>query len=404
MKEYKCLLSDFNNLEKRVKAISRKLAKYNMSCKLTVLKTAAEKVPHYAEDPETHSLDKIGEVILNVVTYTFEMPELKVGNWTPVSIIKHGTTKIGDAVENCNIVSPINGFDDMTSHMDWFKIPSKCEHCGSNRHRKATIMLRNNNSGEFKQVGTTCIKDFTGIDAVDVIGIYGDIQGMLDTPTEFKYCGESFEPIYKNTLEFLTACVFEIHVHGYSNSRSNEPTKDVAWEKTYTDSEESARLAARLEAIKIIEFFRDVNLSECAALNMDKLFYMKVRDSLMNEYTNCNGFVAYAPIAYTKYTEEFEKRSKEKAEKERSQWVGEVKDKVSFTLTFVHRFVFDSVYGLNYVYKFVDDDGDIFIWSTSKSFKYESGTKLDVAGTIKGHDTYRGEKQTLLTRCKVYEV
>lgn len=37
-----------------------------------------------------------------------------------------------------------------------------CEHCNSKRLRKVVYILRNMQTGEFKQVGSSCLKDFTG--------------------------------------------------------------------------------------------------------------------------------------------------------------------------------------------------------------------------------------------------
>jgi hypothetical protein len=65
---------------------------------------------------------------------------------------------------------------------------------------------------------------------------------------------------------------------------------------------------------------------------------------------------------------------------------------------------------------FVDNDGNIFKWSTSSNLEYtikdqsysqwhilDKGAIVQLSGKIKAHDEYRGQKQTVLTRCK-YEV
>ena len=60
------------------------------------------------------------------------------------------------------------------------------------------------------------------------------------------------------------------------------------------------------------------------------------------------------------------------------------------------------MYGYTRVYKFTDNDGHIFVWKTGTDIDTDdngvyTGT---VKGTIKAHDMYGDEKQTIMTRCK----
>ena len=50
--------------------------------------------------------------------------------------------------------------------------PKICEHCGKIRNRKDTYLIYNVDSGEFKQVGSTCLLDYTkGLDADECASI-----------------------------------------------------------------------------------------------------------------------------------------------------------------------------------------------------------------------------------------
>lgn len=71
--------------------------------------------------------------------------------------------------------------------------------------------------------------------------------------------------------------------------------------------------------------------------------------------------------------------------------------------------------GCRKIYKFIDDEDNIYVWKTSKSlgmeFYNEEGTeifefvnvgdKLFLAGTVKENKEFRGENQIVLTRCSV---
>lgn len=54
--------------------------------------------------------------------------------------------------------------------------------------------------------------------------------------------------------------------------------------------------------------------------------------------------------------------------------------------------------GMTYMNRFQTKDGNIIVWWTSAS--YEVGQKLIMKGTVKDHKEYKGEKQTVVTRCK----
>lgn len=56
------------------------------------------------------------------------------------------------------------------------------------------------------------------------------------------------------------------------------------------------------------------------------------------------------------------------------------------------------------LYKFADADGNVIVWKTTgfglDARKYPEGISLTLRGTVKEHNEYKGERQTVLTRCK----
>lgn len=82
-----------------------------------------------------------------------------------------------------------------------------------------------------------------------------------------------------------------------------------------------------------------------------------------------------------------------------TNYIGNVGDKITLELTQVACFMFDSKYGISYINKFKDTDGNIVIWKTGRRVAND-GEKVTLKGTIKEHNEFRTEKQTVLTRCK----
>lgn len=120
---------------------------------------------------------------------------------------------------------------------------------------------------------------------------------------------------------------------------------------------------------------------------------------------------------------ERERLEKERIEQERkanSKFVGSVGDKIeqSFTLNYSASFECQSFGGYGtttmFIHSMSDEHGNTFIWKTNKSlskkiddnaWQYaESGDVITLKGTIKEHNEYKDEKQTVMTRCKVINI
>lgn len=97
-----------------------------------------------------------------------------------------------------------------------------------------------------------------------------------------------------------------------------------------------------------------------------------------------------------------------KAEKAKSQYIGNVGDKVE--LKAVYKFsawyMTKDYYGFgmqtNYIHTFKVGDNTV-VWKTTRGLGLEKETEVTLKGTIKELNEYKEEKQTILTRCKVIQ-
>ena len=89
----------------------------------------------------------------------------------------------------------------------------------------------------------------------------------------------------------------------------------------------------------------------------------------------------------------------------RGEYIGEVGDKVEFAVTLERIGSYCTNYTyygeMVYVYTFANEDGDALVWKTQKELDIEEGANVILKGTVKGHSEYKGQRQTVLTRCKV---
>lgn len=82
-----------------------------------------------------------------------------------------------------------------------------------------------------------------------------------------------------------------------------------------------------------------------------------------------------------------------------SEHLGEIGQKLSVKVKYVHTSYFDSRFGRNYFHKFVDENGNILTWKTTSFIDEDYGTEFTLSGTVKEHTEYKGDKQTVMTRC-----
>ena len=82
-----------------------------------------------------------------------------------------------------------------------------------------------------------------------------------------------------------------------------------------------------------------------------------------------------------------------------SEFQGEIGDRLNITVTVTKTISLDSYFGRSTMHIMRDEQGNCYVWTTSaKSWTEKS--KHTIAGTVKDHRTYKGVKQTILTRCR----
>jgi hypothetical protein len=81
-----------------------------------------------------------------------------------------------------------------------------------------------------------------------------------------------------------------------------------------------------------------------------------------------------------------------------SEWQGAVGERLDLTLTVTANHAKDNAYGINHVHYFVDDEQNVYGWSTNAKDWPVDAVK-HIRGTVRSHETYKNTKITWLTRC-----
>lgn len=392
---YSIYEGNFERLEKKLATIKNKCSKYG--CEF-----------HYAQVGEefrtitTEEGEKITARFIIVEAYG----KAQVNDWEFVAIIEHSNPT--------NVIRTFRTEYEVPE--GYYTAAPVCEHCNSKRKRKDTYLIRNTETGEFKQVGKSCLKDFTnGLDAAAVAQYISWFDELIkgETPS-----GGSWVRYYK-VEEIVQLAVEAVNLYGYQKATlpgeagyfDKDSTKGVVvdmwcggrWAKRHLDKGFNVNREGNKEKATAV-------LAFVAGLE-NKLGYISNLKALCSK-VYCEGrdlgIVVSSVACYDREMEYQARKAQREAQQAKekqgveNEWFGTVGERVEVMEPECKLLTsWETEFGTKYLYRFTTENGYVFTWKTCKAVG--NGKKLKVVGTVKAHTEFRGMKQTELTRCKVLE-
>lgn len=297
-----------------------------------------------------------------------------------------------------------------------------CEHCNSRRRRNNTYIVMNTKTGEFKQVGKSCLKDFTnGMSAEGVASFESMLKDLADSQSCDCF-GSSYGGYYYNQQMYLQYVVEAISKFGYARSNEEGATAgrvcnyiwaDIGICRDKYDREFREMMLKEMEQAKF-KHDREDNIEtarkavEWALAQSDNSNYMhNLKVVCQQEEVECSntGILTSLIPVYYKAIERELKLAEKKAKEENSQWQGNVGDKLTVKIVDCRCVCsWETQWGYTHIFKMADEAGNIYTWKTGNYIEDEKGDdmqKFVITGKIKAHNEFRGIKQTELTRCRV---
>ena len=391
--------------EKALNRIKNKCEKYN--CPFVYNKVGEEfKTETITRHEDGTMLESPIEITRRFIIIEVEAHPV-VANWELVASLEH--TKEG------NIIHSINNNIDIPER--YYNVAPYCEHCNTNRRRKNSFIIRNIKTNEFKQVGKTCLNDFTGnINAEWLASFYAMFEKLATF--EAPQGGYSNNERYFPVMDLLTYTVAVTNIYGYCKSGTDNATGETV--KDFYIVSECGGYPFGNERIK--EKMQSVNFKvteeDIATAKKIIAYVNNIEDGnnyIHNIKTLCvSDMVAYRNVnllvsAITCYNRDLERKAKAEARKKeagKSHHVGNIKDRLTINIASLKCLTswcncYDGYHETTtFLYQFVDNAGNIFVWKTQKYFT-EDAELQTITGTVKAHNVYRDAKQTELTRCRV---
>ena len=391
--------------EKALNRIKNKCEKYN--CPFVYNKVGEEfKTETITRHEDGTMLESPIEITRRFIIIEVEAHPV-VANWELVASLEH--TKEG------NIIHSINNNIDIPER--YYNVAPYCEHCNTNRRRKNSFIIRNIKTNEFKQVGKTCLNDFTGnINSEWLAQFYAMFNKLAEFEAPQGGCSNNER--YFPVMDLLTYTVAVTNIYGYCKSGTDNATGETV--KDFYIVNECGGYPFGNERIK--EKMQSVNFKvteEDTATAKKIIAYVdSIEDGnnyIHNIKTLCaSDMVAYRNVnllvsAITCYNRDLERKAKAEARKKeagRSHHIGNIKDRLTINIASWKCLTswcncYDGYHETTtFLYQFVDNAGNIFVWKTQKYFT-EDAELQTITGTVKAHNVFRDAKQTELTRCKV---
>lgn len=366
-------------VSKKLDRLAKKANAYGIQFSYSTSAEHSQLVRVLAVDPVTQTQAEVSRHTVAAVDFEVECDGLICANgWTVRAKVEHG--------DKGNIVTAFGGYK---AKPEWYTVAPNCDHCQTNRYRGVTFFVEHED-GSMRQVGRTCLKEYTGISPATA-ALWAEVQDLVDRGVDCT-CEEGAEwrpaPMYE-VLGILAHAADVVREFGYRKSSEPGSTRERVL-KRVVDHEQPSE-AGLAEAREVIDWLIAMDPDEASDLEHNCITLALSGYAKLQHF----GLLAYMPVDHRC---RIERQAQQEAAAARSEYVGEVGQRITLKAATVALLSsWDGYYGTTWLYKIVDESGNVFIWKASQLFSAEEGATI--RATVKDHNERDGVKQTIVIRC-----
>lgn len=351
-------------------------------------------------------------------------PAPKIAGWTFAAVLQATVDESGAFVGNVLRIVP--GFEQAIPEQ-YRSATSKCDHCQTARRRNETFVLVNE-SGEWKQVGRRCLRDFLGHTSPEAYAEWAQVLMDIDDLCHDSEGYEGPRTVRRFPADdILTLAATIIRLYGF---RSNKTAKEFGGESTSQaisswifgtaasrdqwDPKPIPTDADKKQAADVYAWLQ--TLGERSDLN-DYMYNLSIVGKGAIVESRNFGLVVSAIPTWAREQEREINRRKRFEEDNKSQYVGIVGERSTFadlTLVYTQDFEFESNFGparVTHLYKFKDANGNIVVyfasnvmWNENRKQDIEVGDTVMLVARVKKQEVRNDVKQTVITRASFPKV
>jgi hypothetical protein len=384
----------WESLNKKLVALNKKAAKLNVPpVQYTVSPEYEVKEKHYSRE-----LERYVDVLVKYVDVTVSTSPVVLEGWSFLASIE--STPAGNIIHNIRT--------DMDVPERYRNATTYCEHCNTDRPRNRLYIVVDKD-GNIKQVGSTCIRSYLGIDPTFLVW-HATLLGRLREGDPDGWMGGKVD--YTIPIDsFLPLALAVAHKEGYVSRKmvfegrvdEGTPTTADRTNKLYWDKKPQPKEywwqkeeEIRQDAVNHVE-------------EMEKMVEWVKNADHSNEYMNNlytivqAGYVSFksaglAASIIPTYRREMEKMVAQERERATvcNEWLGSVGQRQMFKVLVKNVIEHVGDFGMTYITKLVTEQGHQLTWFASRYL--EVGIWYEGKATVKKHDEFKGFKQTVITR------
>ncbi len=293
--------------------------------------------------------------------------------------------------------------------------PDRCDHCNAKRRRNDVLILRDTSTGKLIQIGRNCAADFfRSTDAVAMVRVYALYASLRDEDSYDDSLWAPREETYVDLQRLLEMTAAVVREFGWVSSKmvwdrqdgSMKTADRVMTNLFYRRETRSDQLATTTEADTTLswEVLAWLNREFVAILKPARSEFQhnvcgSIEDGMVR--TRNFGYIVWAINGYAAHLAKQARAERAKQTAAASTHIGSVGDRIDFTARCMSVRRFDGDYGPRDLCRFSDDAGNTIIWWATSEPRLTIGYVYTFKATIKKHDTFNGEAQTVVTRAKL---
>lgn len=310
---------------------------------------------------------------------------------------------------------------------DWRPRDSFCDHCGTNRKRNFTVIVREQETGEYSQVGSSCVEGYLGVDPAHLFSLNFDPLGDDAEEPQFvgKY-GPAYHVEHKADVRKALAVAFVVSNNGENYKKRGDWWQGIPSERNQADNSTYSSVVAGLRDVeeghpdhdwikgvqqRAKELLDDGSIDTFIAeiLNDDKEtgeYFQNLKVLLSGDecqFRNMGALVAAVSVYHrrARAKQNFEERDIFKV----NEWMGKPNDKLADLKAKIERIRFkENPYngGQTAIVTMRLESGHEVTWFASTPPDAQEGDNVEIkTTTIKKHDEWQGRKSTVITRTKL---
>lgn len=338
---------------------------------------------------------------ISVIEQDYDIPVYEINikptnQWKILGIINHAA----------KLVYNFNSKESLESYLS----TCRCDSCNTLRYRTKTYIIESEEKQQTIQVGTNCLQKYIGFGEK----FWEYLAELTEYAAKLKEGDEEYERYrgeyrFYSLKEVIERAIIFIENWGYISKRkewdglgistsnlilsSFGPNGHKAFENLKWDEN-----IITDKANKVIKYFTNDFIPEKFddfQKNIKRIFDNIEKGHTL--YAEHIPILGYTPVLYDKLNAEQHIIEL----KNESNWVGEIGQRVDEELIFIGKNGYMGSFGYVNFYRFKDKDGNTLVWKSTKVQYFTVGDSYTLKYTINAHETFNGEKQTMISRAKI---